>query len=113
MMETSNNGVLLRTFISKNARSDGSISVELIVKKTRALGLAGATVFRSIMDFQGENKIQNSTILRPSENIPIVTEIADTELNINKFLPFLTEAVTDGLVTTEKANIIIQPKTTN
>ncbi len=112
-METSNNGVLLRTFISKNARSDASISVELIVKKTRDLGLAGATILRDIVGFQGKNKIQNSTILRLSENVPIGTEIADTELNINKFLPFLTEGVTDGLVTTEKANIIIQPKTTN
>lgn len=112
-MKTSNKGVLLRIFISENARYEGSILFELIVQKARDLGLAGTTVFRGIMGFQGKNKIQNSTILRLSENMPIVIEIVDSEMNVDKFLPFLREVVMDGLVTTEKANIIIQPKITD
>ena len=110
-MENSIDGILLRIFISENDAYKGSCLFELIVQKAREYGMAGATVFRGIMGFCGKNKIQTSTILRLSENMPIVIEIVDTKENINKFLPYLKEVVTDGLVTSEKANIIIHPKT--
>jgi len=110
-MENSIDGILLRIFISESDTYKGSCLFELIVQKAREYEMAGATVFRGIMGFCGKNKIQTSTILRLSENMPIVIEIVDTKENINKFLPFLKEVVIDGLVTSEKANIIIHPQT--
>lgn len=110
-MDKTIDGILLRIFISENDTYNGSCLFELIVQKAREYEMAGATVFRGIMGYCGKNKIQTSTILRLSENMPIVIEIVDTKENINKFLPFLTEVVTDGLVTSEKATIIIHPQT--
>ena len=111
-MKKSKDGILLRVFISENHKYQGSCLFELIIEEARKLEMAGATVFRGIMGFQGKNKIQTSTILRLSENMPIIIEIVDTQENINKLLPFLEEVVTDGLVTSEKANIIIHPQST-
>jgi hypothetical protein len=108
-MKKSKDGILLRIFISENHTYKGSCLFELIVEEAQKMKMAGATVFRGIMGFQGKNKIQTSTILRLSENMPIVIEIVDHQENINKFLPFLEEVVSDGLITSEKANIIIHP----
>ncbi len=112
-MKNSTDGILLRIFISENHTYKGKCLYELIVKKAREIQMAGATVFRGIMGYHGKSKIQTSTILRLSENMPIVIEIVDIKKNIDKFIPFLEEVVTDGLVTTEKANIIIHPQLTD
>ncbi|MEA3504209.1 MAG: DUF190 domain-containing protein [Bacteroidota bacterium] len=98
-------GTLLRIFIPETEQYKGKNLYEAIVYKAQELGLAGATVFKGIMGYQAGHQIQTSKILRLSENMPIVIEIIDTENNINKILPFLDEAVTDGLITTEKATI--------
>jgi uncharacterized protein len=112
-MKNSTDGILLRIFISENHTYKGKCLFELIVKTASEMNMAGATVFRGIMGFHGKNKIQTSTILRLSENMPIVIELVDNQENIDKFIPFLEEVVTDGLVTSEKANIIIHPPSTD
>lgn len=112
-MKNTKEGILLRIFLSENHTYKGRCLFELIVEEARKMDMAGATVFRGIMGFQGKNKIQTSTILRLSENMPVVIEIVDTQENINGFLPFLKEVVADGLVTTEKANILIHPQANN
>lgn len=108
-MDTSSNGILLRIFLSEQAKFKGKPLYECIVQEAHQIGLAGATVFRGIMGFQGTHRIQTSTILRLSENMPIVIEIVDQKASIDRFIPFLKEVVIDGLVTTEKATIIISP----
>jgi len=109
-MKNIQQGILLRIFLSENDSYEGHCLFELIVKKAWETKMAGATVFRGIMGFQGNNKIQTSTILRLSENMPIVIEIVDKKENIDRFIPFLNKVVTNGLVTIEKATILIQPK---
>jgi len=109
-MHKGTKGILLRIFINEEDHYKGRNLLELIVEEAKNQHLAGATAFRGIMGYQGRNKIQTSTILRLSENMPIVIEIVDTNDNIQSFLPFLKEVVLDGLVTTEAANIIVKPE---
>lgn len=109
-MKNGTKGILLRIFITEDAHYKGQNVLELIVEEAKNQYLAGATAFRGIMGYQGGSKIQRSTILRLSENMPIVIEIVDTEDKIQSFLPFLKEVVLDGLVTTEAANIVVKPK---
>lgn len=108
-MDSKVEGILLRIFLSEHAELKGKPLYECIVQEAHDQKLAGATVFRGVMGFQGTHRIQTSTILRLSENMPIVIEIVDTKTNINQFIPYLKEVVKDGLVTTEKATIIISP----
>lgn len=104
-------GTLLRIFISETAKHGNHNLYEAIVYKAQELGMAGATVFRGIMGFQGSHEMQTSKILRLSENLPVVVEIIDTKEKIEKLLPHIKEMVEDGLITTEKANIIKSVKT--
>lgn len=109
-MDSKVEGILLRIFLNELTEINGKPLYEYIVQEAYNQKLAGATVFRGVMGFQGTHRIQTSTILRLSENMPIVIEIVDTKTNIDQFIPYLREVVKDGLVTTEKATIIISPR---
>ena len=44
-------------------------------------------------------------ILRLSEDLPVVVEIIDTEEKIESFLQTVDHAITEGIVTVEKARV--------
>jgi len=50
--------------------------------------------------------VHTATLLRRSEDRPTVAEVVDAQEKVDAFLPFLDEAVTEGLVTMERARII-------
>ena len=62
------------------------------VKKQK---LAGTIAFRGAMEYQSGSDIQMATILRLSENMPGVIEIVDFEQNIQSFLLYLQEVITN------------------
>ncbi len=100
------NGILLRVLIGEKDSYQGLPLYEQIVLKARELNLAGATVIRGIMGFGANSRIHTAKFLRLSEDLPVVIELVDTEENIEKILPFLDEAVKDGLITMEKVRVI-------
>ena len=99
-------GLLLRIFVGESDLFEGKSLYEQIVLKARELNLAGATVLRGIMGFGAASRIHSAKFLRLSEDMPVVIEIADTEENINKLLPFLDQTVKGGLVTLEKIKVV-------
>lgn len=105
-MKTPSEGRLLRIFVDETDRWHGHSLYSAIVHKAKEEGMAGATVLKGIMGF-GCRSRASKDVLRLSENLPIVIEIVDSEENINKFLPSLDEMVREGLITMEKANVIM------
>jgi len=97
---------LLRVFLGESDRLDGRPLYEAIVLKARELHLAGATVLRGIMGFGRSSRLHTAKVLRLSEDMPIVIEIADVEENIRTLLPWLERVVTGGLITLERARVI-------
>jgi PII-like signaling protein len=98
--------LLLRIFIGESDRWEHQPLYEAIVKKARALQLAGATVLRGPMGFGKSSHLHTAKILRLSMDLPMVIEIIDSEEKINAFLPMLDEMMGGGLVTLEKAKVI-------
>ena len=105
-MKLPEEGFLLRVFIGETDSYNGRALYEQIVLKARELNLAGATVIRGIMGYGANSRIHTAKLLRLSEDLPVVVEIVDTEENLNKIIPFLDEAVQEGLITQEKVRII-------
>ncbi|MFA5039276.1 MAG: DUF190 domain-containing protein [Candidatus Omnitrophota bacterium] len=105
-MKLPEEGMLLRVFIGESDSFNGKALYEQIVLKARELNLAGATVLRGIMGFGANSRLHTAKLLRLSEDLPVVVEIVDTEENLNRIIPFLDEAVTEGLITLEKARVI-------
>jgi uncharacterized protein len=105
-MKLPQEGCLLRVYIGERAQYKGKTLYEAIVIKAREMDLAGATVLRGLMGFGGDSRIHTAKLLELSNNLPVVVEIVDTEENVKKLLPFLEEAVREGLITLEKVNVI-------
>jgi PII-like signaling protein len=105
-MRLEGEGQLLRIFIGESDRWHGKPLYEAIVRRAREEGLAGATVVRGIEGFGASSHVHTSRILRMSEDLPVVIEIADTRENIERVLPLLDEMVVEGLLTLEKVHVI-------
>lgn len=105
-MKLPEEGTLLRIFSGESDKYNRKPLHEAIVTKARELGFAGATVFRGIMGFGADSRMHSAKILRLSGDLPVVVEIVDSEENIHKLLPFLDEAVQEGLITMEKVKVI-------
>ena len=109
-MKIAGEGKLLRIFIGESDKHGAHALYDVIVRKARELGLAGATVWRGIEGYGAASRIHTAKILRLSEDLPIVIEIVDSEENIRAALPELAaliEAAECGaLVTLERAEVI-------
>ena len=79
---------------------------EAIVRKAREEGLAGATVIRGLEGFGAHSRIHTTSILRLSQDLPIVIEIVDMPDRIQKILPALDRMVAEGMMTIEKVRVI-------
>jgi len=99
-------GMLLRIFIGESDKYEGIPLYEKIVLKAREMNLAGATVTRGIMGFGADSRLHTSKFLRLSEDMPMVIELVDKEERLKLMIPFLDEAVEEGLITLEKVRVI-------
>ena len=105
-MNLPENGYLLRIFIGESDRYGGKHLYEWIVIKAREYGVAGATVIRGMMGYGANSRIKTTKILRLSQDLPIVIELVDTEEILKSFLATIDHAITEGLATYEKVNIL-------
>jgi len=89
---------MLRIYVGEADKWHGQPLYMAILLKARALGLAGGTVVRGIAGYGASSRVHTASILRLSEDLPMVIEIVDTEEKIVQLLPVLDEMVTQGLV---------------
>jgi uncharacterized protein len=105
-MKLSEEGQLLRVFIGESDVWHGEPLYRAIVLKAKELGLAGATVLRGPMGFGANSRIHTTRLLDLSTDLPIVVEIVDAAERIQALLPFLDEAVAEGLITIEAVRVL-------
>jgi PII-like signaling protein len=106
IMKLSEDGQLLRVFIGESDIWHGEPLYKAIVHKARELGLAGATVLRGAMGFGANSRVHTTRLLELSTDLPILVEIVDASDKIQSLLPFLDEAVTEGLITIEVVRVL-------
>ena len=105
-MQIPEDGYLLRIFIGESDRWHHQPLFEAIVLKARELHLAGATVLRGPMGFGASSRLHTASIVRLSEDLPIVIEIVDSKEKIDALLPHIDQMVGDGLVTLEPVKVL-------
>ena len=105
-MKLEGEGKLLRIFIGESDKHGRKPLYQAIVEMLREEGMAGATVLRGIEGFGATSHLHTARILRLSEDLPIVIEVADTAEKIEAIMPKLDEMVTDGMVTLERVEVV-------
>ena len=98
-MKLEGEGELLRIYIGESDHWHGRPLYEAIVQLARERGLAGATVLRGLMGFGAHSRLHTAKVLRLSEDLPIVIEIADRADRIAGILPELDRMMSVGMIT--------------
>jgi uncharacterized protein len=99
--------VLMRIHIGEGDRYDGQPLYRRIVELLRSRHYAGATVMRGIMGFGPTSKLHTDRFLELSSDLPIVIECIETEEKIDAILPELDGMLGGGLITLERAKVIM------
>ena len=99
--------VLMRIHVGSQDKHDGKPLYEQIVKLLRQRHYAGATVLRGIMGFGANSRIHTDRFLELSVDLPLVIECVETEEKIEAILPELDEMIGGGLITLERARVIM------
>ncbi|HEX5386665.1 MAG TPA: DUF190 domain-containing protein [Gemmatimonadales bacterium] len=98
---------LMRIHIGERDKWHGRPLYQAIVELLRERHYAGATVFRAIMGFGASSKLHTDRLELLSLDLPIVVECVDTEERIEAILPELDEMIGGGLITLERARVIM------
>ena len=111
-MEFAGERTLMRVFIGesdrcRSGRHRGKPLYEAILLMLRENGIAGATVVRGIAGFGASARIHTEKILRLSLDLPIIVEVVETEEKIEKMLPELDVLIDGGLITLERARVVL------
>ena len=77
-----------------------------LIEELRKEGAAGASVFRGIAGFGAHSRIHTATVLRLSEDLPILVEWVDTAEQIARLLPSISAMVAEGMITTEDVDVL-------
>ena len=99
--------MLMRIHIGERDKHNGKPLYQAIVELLRSRGYAGATVLRAIMGFGASAQVHTDKVLRLSVDLPIIIECVETEERIREILPELDEMIGGGLITLERAQVIV------
>ena len=103
---------LMRIFLGESDRCPsgphtGKALYEAILLTLREEGCAGATVVRAIAGFGPSATLHTGRVLRLSTDLPVIVEVVDDEEKLQRMLPQLEEIMGGGLITLEKARVVM------
>ena len=103
---------LMRIFIGESDRCSagphkGKPLYRALLEMLREHGCAGATVVQGIAGFGASARIHTGSLLRLSMDLPVIVEVVDEDARIQEVLPLMDEMIGGGLVTLEKAHVVL------
>jgi hypothetical protein len=98
---------LMRIHIGERDRYHGKPLYQAIIELLRRRHYAGATVLRGIAGFGASAKVRSDRVEVLSLDLPVVIECVETEERIEAVLPELDEMIGGGLITLERARVIM------
>jgi PII-like signaling protein len=101
--------VLMRIHINERDRDpvSGKPLHEAIVTLLRERHYAGATVLRATMGFGAHARLHTDRLEFMSFDLPLVIECVETAEHIEAILPELDRMIDGGLITLERAKVIL------
>jgi uncharacterized protein len=109
MAELAGERILMRIHINEQDRDplSGRRLHEAIVALLRDRHYAGATVLRAMMGFGARARLHTDKVEVMSVDLPMVIECVETAERIDAILPELDAMITGGLITLERAQVIM------
>lgn len=101
---------MLRIYFGESDRFEGKPTYQAVVEYLRRSGISGVTVFRGIEGYGVRSILHTASILRLSEDLPIVVEVVEFEERLQPVLSGLLEMVQDELVVMWDVDVLMGHK---
>ncbi len=99
-------GILIRVFIGESDQWHHQPLSTALIERLRREGFAGATVLRGVAGFGARSVLHTASILRLSQDLPVVIEMVESPDRVPALQAILDEMVGDGLVTLERVQVL-------
>jgi PII-like signaling protein len=106
IMRTAVDGQLLRIFIDDSDTFEGKQLYRAVIEKAHDLGLTNAVVLRAPMGFGTHRRIHTDRFPDSVTDLPVLVELVGTAEEIARLLPYLDQAVPEGLITIEGVKML-------
>ncbi len=90
---------LMRIYLDNSDTHEGKPLWQLLLRKVKEEGLAGATVFKGAAGIGVRTELHTFEIWSMAQTLPIVIEIIEAEEKIRDFLDKYDSMIGEGLVT--------------
>lgn len=97
---------VLRIYIDNVDKYDDKPLWEEILKKVKAEGLAGATVFKGVAGIGAFAELRSFNVWTLAQELPVVIEIIEDEDKIMNFIDHLDGMIDEGLITLSDTEVI-------
>ena len=97
---------IARIYIDNQDKYNGEPLWELILKKVKEFGLAGATVFKGVAGIGAHSEVRSFNVWVLSQELPLVIEIIDDEEKIIGFIDEIDDMIEEGLTTLSDTEVI-------
>jgi PII-like signaling protein len=98
--------VLMRIFVGEADKHGGKPLYKAVVELLREEKIAGATVVRGVLGYGANSHVHSGSLLRLSQDLPMVVEAVDTRENVERVMPQIESLVTQGLITLEDVHVV-------
>jgi len=98
---------LMRIHIGESDKWHGKPLYEAIIQLIRQEGFSGETFLLGVGGYGPSSHYHTDKILRLSQDLPIIIEVVEYSERIEKLLPRLDDMVDGGMITLEKAHVIL------
>lgn len=105
-MELKEKAVRLKIYLGESDRYNGVPAYQAVVHHLREKGFWGATVYRGIYGYGKRSLLHSASVLRLSEDLPLIVEAVEDEDKVLAVVPQLSEMVKGGLITVEDVRVL-------
>lgn len=106
IMLTAVDAQLLRIFVDDTDSFENKPLYRAVIDKAHDLGMTNAVVLRAPMGFGTHRRVHSDRFPDYVTDLPILVEVVGTVEEIARLLPFLDEAVPEGLITIEGVKML-------
>lgn len=97
---------IVRIYIDNQDKYEGKPLWEVILKKVKEQGLAGATVFKGVAGIGAHSKVRSFNVWMLAQELPVVIEIIDDEEKVIDFIDKIDDIIEEGLTTISDTEVI-------
>ena len=95
----------LMVFLTEDDRVDHRPAIDVLLRRARDLGLAGATVWRGVEGFGRSGHLRAARLPDLARGLPLVLEVIDSPEALEKLIGIVSETVPGALIVTEPVRV--------